>query len=79
MHPVGQNPTLTLQRDLELIEHLDGATTLGEALAEAKRRTRKFARRQQRWFRRDPRITWFDAMAPDLVDAVARWWVNASV
>ncbi|MGE0825981.1 MAG: LLM class flavin-dependent oxidoreductase [Candidatus Binatia bacterium] len=23
MHPVGQNPTLTLQRDLELIEHLD--------------------------------------------------------
>lgn len=23
MHPVGQNPTLTLQRDVELIEHLD--------------------------------------------------------
>src|SRR5688572_9941354 len=23
MHPTGQNPTLTLQRDLELIEHLD--------------------------------------------------------
>ena len=23
MHPVGQNPTLTLQRDLELVEHLD--------------------------------------------------------
>ncbi|MBM4255366.1 MAG: LLM class flavin-dependent oxidoreductase [Deltaproteobacteria bacterium] len=23
MHPVGQNPTLTLQRDIELIEHLD--------------------------------------------------------
>ena len=22
-HPVGQNPTLALQRDLELIEHLD--------------------------------------------------------
>ena len=23
MHPVGQNPTLTMQRDLELMEHLD--------------------------------------------------------
>jgi alkanesulfonate monooxygenase SsuD/methylene tetrahydromethanopterin reductase-like flavin-dependent oxidoreductase (luciferase family) len=23
MHPVGQNPTLTLQRDLQLIQHLD--------------------------------------------------------
>src|SRR5678815_1983825 len=23
MHPVGQNPTLTMQRDLQLIEHLD--------------------------------------------------------
>ena len=34
--------------------------TLEEALEEAKRRTRRFARRQQRWFRRDPRIRWFD-------------------
>src|SRR3954469_11310048 len=23
MHPVGQNPTLTMQRDLELVQHLD--------------------------------------------------------
>ncbi|MDH3302330.1 MAG: tRNA (adenosine(37)-N6)-dimethylallyltransferase MiaA [Acidimicrobiia bacterium] len=60
----------------ELIEHLDGAIPLDEALTEAKRRTRKFARRQQRWFRRDPRITWFDAMDPDLVDRMARWWVT---
>ncbi len=59
----------------ELIEHLDGLIPLDEALAGAKRRTRKFARRQQRWFRRDPRITWFDALSPDLVDEVARWWV----
>ena len=58
----------------ELIAHLDGSVGLDEALTEAKRRTRRFARRQQRWFRRDPRLTWFDAGAPDLVDAVARWW-----
>ncbi len=60
----------------ELIGHLDGVTGLDEALEEAKRRTRKFARRQQRWFRRDPRITWFDADATDLVDSVGRWWTH---
>lgn len=58
----------------ELIGYLEGSATLDEALDEAKRRTRKFARRQQRWFRRDPRIEWFDALAPDLVDRVDRWW-----
>lgn len=62
----------------ELIEHLDGTVSLEEALAEAKRRTRRFARRQQRWFRRDPRITWFDALSADLVDVVARWWAARS-
>ncbi len=58
----------------ELIAHIEGHVTLDEALDEAKRRTRKFARRQQRWFRRDPRIVWFDAVAKDLVDQVDRWW-----
>ena len=42
----------------ELLAHLDGETaTLDEALDLAVRRTRKFARRQRVWFRRDPRIT----------------------
>lgn len=58
----------------ELLAHLNGEITLDEALDEARRRTKKFARRQQRWFRRDPRIAWFDARSPDLVDDVARWW-----
>jgi len=42
----------------ELTEHLEGRLTISEALDLAKARTRKFARRQQSWFRRDPRITW---------------------
>ncbi len=62
----------------ELAAHLDGECTLDEALDEAKRRTRRFARRQQRWFRRDPRITWFDALADDLVDQVGNWWGDSS-
>ena len=56
-----------------------GTSTLDEALDEAKRRTRKFARRQQRWFRRDPRIVWFDAIAEDLVDQVDRWWARVKI
>jgi len=59
----------------ELIDHLDGLLTLDEAVDLAVRRTRRFARRQRAWFRRDPRIHWVDAsVATDdnlLVDAVA--------
>lgn len=61
----------------ELADHLRGEHTLDEALELAVKRTRRFARRQQRWFRRDPRITWFPALAPDLVDRVDRWWAKS--
>lgn len=44
----------------ELLEHLEGRTTLEEALGAAIANTRRFARRQERWFRRDPRIRWLD-------------------
>lgn len=47
----------------ELLEHLNGEMSLDEAVALAVARTRKFARRQERWFRRDPRIVWLDADA----------------
>jgi tRNA dimethylallyltransferase len=44
----------------ELRTHLEGRCSLDDAVAETLRRTRRFAGRQERWFRRDPRITWFD-------------------
>ena len=44
----------------ELIAHVRGECTLGDALDTARMRTRRFAVRQLRWFNRDPRITWFD-------------------
>ena len=47
----------------ELLDHLSGALSLDEAVDLAVRRTRRFARRQRAWFRRDPRITWLDATA----------------
>ena len=48
----------------ELIGHLRGERSLDDALAEAIRRTKQFARRQERWFRRDPRIRWIDGANP---------------
>lgn len=56
----------------------DGYAELADAVEQAKRRTRRFARRQQRWFRRDPRIEWFDYDTPHLVDAVEQWWLHTS-
>lgn len=54
----------------ELAEHLAGALSLEEAVDLAVRRTRRFARRQEKWFRRDPRIHWIDAGAHETVDGV---------
>ncbi len=51
----------------ELLDHLDGAVSLPEAVELAVNRTRRFARRQRAWFGRDPRVTWIDADAPENV------------
>jgi tRNA dimethylallyltransferase len=42
----------------QLLEHLDGEVDLDTAVARAIAATRRLARRQWRWFRRDPRIAW---------------------
>jgi tRNA dimethylallyltransferase len=60
----------------ELIDHLGGGLPLAEAVELAMRRTRRFARRQESWFRRDPRIQWLEAAddpAAVLPDLVAAW------
>jgi len=56
----------------ELLEHVQGETTLDEALELAVVRTRRFARRQERWFRRDPRIRWLDAPTSS-ADVLSTW------
>jgi tRNA dimethylallyltransferase len=57
----------------ELLAHVRGEVALDEAVALALTRTRQFARRQERWFRRDPRLAWVDASTNgNLVDEVER-------
>jgi tRNA dimethylallyltransferase len=45
----------------QMLRALDGEWTAGQAREETARATRRFARRQESWFRRDPRITWLSS------------------
>src|ERR1700760_1780779 len=42
----------------QMLRYLDGELTLDQARDETARATRRFARRQESWFRRDPRVLW---------------------
>ena len=55
----------------ELLSHVEDGVPLDDAVGEAVRRTRAFARRQRAWFRRDPRIEWLDTDADGEDHAVA--------
>jgi tRNA dimethylallyltransferase len=60
----GWGPFLTASQAIgyvEVADHLAGGLTLDEARERIVRRTRTLARRQMAWFRRDPRIRWFEA------------------
>ncbi|QOD04730.1 tRNA (adenosine(37)-N6)-dimethylallyltransferase MiaA [Pseudarthrobacter sp. BIM B-2242] len=55
----------------QFLKVLDGASTVAEAAEDTIVATRQFARRQLTWFRADPRISWLDWQAPDLVARAA--------
>ena len=44
----------------EIFDYLDGKTELADAVAMIKQNTRRFAKRQLTWFRRDPETVWFE-------------------
>jgi tRNA dimethylallyltransferase len=58
----------------ELLAHVVDGVPLEQALEEALGRMRRFAKRQQSWFGRDPRVVWFDAEREDLAAAVRDAW-----
>ena len=53
----------------EMVDHVEGRASLADATAETVLRTQQFAVRQERWFRRDPRVRWVDVTS-DPVDEV---------
>lgn len=56
----------------ELIEHVQGRISLSAAVDTIVLRTRQFAVRQERWFRRDPRIEWFDVESDPVAELTPR-------
>ncbi len=59
----GLDPGLKALQSLgyrHIIRYLQGGCTLKEAIADTKRDTRRYAKRQFTWYRKDPRIRWFD-------------------
>ena len=57
----------------ELFEYFDGTIGLDEAVELIKRNSRRYAKRQLTWFRRDPKIRWF---APDDIDGITAYIDN---
>ncbi|WDZ92376.1 tRNA (adenosine(37)-N6)-dimethylallyltransferase MiaA [Nocardiopsis sp. HUAS JQ3] len=52
----------------QALAQLDGELSEEEAKADTAQATRRFARRQESWFRRDPRVRWLPHDSPDLVE-----------
>jgi tRNA dimethylallyltransferase len=52
----------------QVLRFLDGEWSQERAAEETVRATRRFARRQESWFRRDPRISWLAADGADLAE-----------
>ena len=57
----------------ELIAYLDGDCTYLEAISQLKQNTRRFAKRQLTWFRKDTRIEWLDREStPDVISHILK-------
>ena len=50
----------------EIVDALDGLISLDEAVERIKLATRRYAKRQRTWFRKDARIRWLDATKREL-------------
>lgn len=54
----------------ELLPYFEGACTLSEAAETIKQETRRYAKRQLTWFRRDVRIIWVDTSKCEQIDGI---------
>ncbi|QUB77687.1 tRNA (adenosine(37)-N6)-dimethylallyltransferase MiaA [Prevotella jejuni] len=54
----------------EMFEYLDGLTTLDEAIFKIQSNTRKYARKQLTWYKKDDDLQWFN---PDNVEEILKY------
>jgi tRNA dimethylallyltransferase len=64
--PFRHNNALNTVGYTELFNYFDGKTDLETAIALIKQNTRRFAKRQMTWFRKDKEICWIDPANTDL-------------
>lgn len=57
----GEEPAFQAIGYRQLVRHLLGELSLEEAMEDTIRATRRYAKRQLTWFRRDSAVAWFDA------------------
>ena len=60
----------------ELFEYLDGLTTLDEAIFKIQSNTRRYARKQLTWYKRDAEMTWF---SPDNIEEILNYLYTISL
>lgn len=72
-------PSLSAIGYREVIEYLSGSITMDQAIAQMKKKTRNFVRRQVNWFKPDdPDIHWFDAgnETVNAIEALIKEWIK---
>jgi tRNA dimethylallyltransferase len=70
LKPMRHLPALRTVGYSELFDYLDGSVSLAEAKVRIVQNTRKYARRQLTWFRKDSEYKWFH---PDDLSSILEW------
>ncbi len=60
-------PALKTVGYAELFDYLDGKMSLEAAIEKIKQNTRRYAKRQLTWFKKDPDTVWFDPSEPEKI------------
>ena len=56
----------------ELFNYFDGETNLNTAISAIKQNTRRYAKRQTTWFKKDKDMIWMDALSPTLIQDIVK-------
>ncbi len=76
---LGELPAFQAIGYRQLADHLDGNLTLEQALEETVRATRRYAKRQETWFRKEPQVCWLDVEATGETERARRRIVEALI
>jgi tRNA dimethylallyltransferase len=77
----GYAPTLSPLKSLgykEIIQYFHGEMDFPTTVEKIKQNTRRFAKRQQTWFRADSRIVWFDVTTLSSATVASQLWESIS-